>query len=90
MIHEGVKAKDKKWESGNQYHTCVNTNSPTTVAMCVWPARDSSEMVTFRPPDRKKIEKEGDERMFYFFMLRESLYSLYARRRLKMKLKISA
>ena len=30
---------------------------------------------------KKKIEKEGDERMFYFFMLRETLYSRFAERR---------
>ena len=50
MIHVGVNANDKKCDNGNQNHTCVNTNRPTTVAMCVCPARDCSEMVTFRPP----------------------------------------
>lgn len=59
MIQEGVNAKEMKCDKGNQNHTCVNTNKPTTVAMCVWPARDCNEIVTFRPPVKNRKKKQN-------------------------------
>lgn len=50
MMAVGVKAKDRKWDSGNQNQNWVNTSRPTMEGMCVCPVRDCREMVTFRPP----------------------------------------
>ena len=60
MIQEGVNAKEMKCDKGNQNQTRVNTNKPTTVAICVWPARDCSEIVTFRPPVKKQKKKNNN------------------------------
>ena len=67
MTAVGVKARDRKWAIGNQNQNCVNTSMPTMDGMCVWPVRDCSEMVTFRPPaeeknDRSKREKKKKAR----------------------------
>lgn len=60
-MQAGVNANDMKWDSGNQNQTWVNTNRLTTVAMCVWPARDCNEIVTFRPPIVKRRSQLGKE-----------------------------
>lgn len=75
MIQEGVNAKEIKCDKGNQNQTCVKTNKPTTVAMCVWPARDCSEIVTFRPPvkNRKKKTKTNKILNTPIVLLRQQL-----------------
>ena len=50
MIAVGWKARERKWERGNQYQYWVNTNMPTTPSMLVCPVRDCSDTVTFLPP----------------------------------------
>lgn len=50
----GVKAKDRKWDRGNQNQNCVKTSSPTTEGMWVWPVLDCREMVTLRPPGEQR------------------------------------
>lgn len=57
IIAVGVKANDRKWESGNQNQNWVKTSRPTTDGMWVWPVLDCREMVTLRPPGRKKAGK---------------------------------
>lgn len=49
----GVKASDRKCESGNQNQNWVKTSRPTTDGMWVWPVRDCREIVTLRPPEKK-------------------------------------
>lgn len=46
----GVKARARQCARGNQYQYCVNTSTPTTASMLVWPVRDCRDTVTFRPP----------------------------------------
>lgn len=58
IIAVGVKAKDRKWDRGNQNQNWVKTSKPTTDGMCVWPVLDCSEMVTLRPPGKQKAESE--------------------------------
>lgn len=35
MMAVGVKARDRKWDSGNQNQNCVKTSRPTTEGMWV-------------------------------------------------------
>jgi hypothetical protein len=37
MTAVGWKARERKWERGNQYQYWVNTSMPTTPSMFVWP-----------------------------------------------------
>lgn len=50
MRQVGVKARARQCARGNQYQYCVNTSTPTTASMLVWPVRDCRDTVTFRPP----------------------------------------
>lgn len=53
-MHVGVKDKDKKWDNGNQYQNCENTNIPTILGMWLCPARDCKDIVALRPPKKKE------------------------------------
>lgn len=56
MMAVGVKAKDRKWDSGNQNQNWVNTSKPTMEGMCVCPVLDCNEIVTFLPPMDQREE----------------------------------
>lgn len=58
MMAVGVKARERKWERGNQNQNWVNTSRPTTDGMWVWPVLDCREIVTLRPPAHKQGGRE--------------------------------
>ncbi len=53
MTAVGVKAKDRKWPKGNQYHIWQNMATPTMDANFLWPLVDRRPSVALRPPASK-------------------------------------
>ena len=73
MAAVGVKARERKWQNGNQYQNWQKTSRPTAVFMLMCPVRDWREMVTFLPPVASRTERESGNTLLHKSALEKRL-----------------